>query len=236
MVLNGRRGNVTPAASAEPNEFRLDRATPKSISPSVGGRTLAPAGLWRGPETWISIERRLERMADIRISESVHGPAEARRDDYVPTYTPRGLTRSSARVHAGGLSARSLWCRRPRGSLRREVGQPHVGVLDAVVGQGAEVVDELVGGAEDVHARTLVALVDGVVVGARPDERHLHLERAASLPATRRISSKRSRMLYVDVPPVGVCGDQLQVLRPAPPMTIGSGASGCGLLLCVAQV
>ena len=44
-------------------------------------------------ETRISIERLLERMADIRISESVHGPAEARRYDYVPTYILRGLTR-----------------------------------------------------------------------------------------------------------------------------------------------
>ena len=32
-------------------------------------------------------------MGDIRISESAHGPAGARRYDYVPTYILRGLTR-----------------------------------------------------------------------------------------------------------------------------------------------
>ena len=32
-------------------------------------------------------------MDDIRISETAHGPAGARRYDYVPTYILRGLTR-----------------------------------------------------------------------------------------------------------------------------------------------
>jgi hypothetical protein len=32
-------------------------------------------------------------MGDIRISESAHGPAGARRYDYVPTYILRGLMR-----------------------------------------------------------------------------------------------------------------------------------------------
>jgi hypothetical protein len=32
-------------------------------------------------------------MGDIRISESEHGPPDARRYDYVPTYILRGLTR-----------------------------------------------------------------------------------------------------------------------------------------------
>ena len=44
-------------------------------------------------EARISIERLLERLKDIRISESAHGPAGERRYDYVPTYILRGLTR-----------------------------------------------------------------------------------------------------------------------------------------------
>jgi hypothetical protein len=40
----------------------------------------------------VSIERILERMRDIRISEAEHGPAGARRFAYVPTYILRGLT------------------------------------------------------------------------------------------------------------------------------------------------
>ena len=35
----------------------------------------------------------LAAVGDIRIAESVHGPAENRRYQYVPTYILRGLTR-----------------------------------------------------------------------------------------------------------------------------------------------
>jgi hypothetical protein len=41
----------------------------------------------------VSIERLLDRTTDIRISERAHGPAGARRYQYVPTFILRGLTR-----------------------------------------------------------------------------------------------------------------------------------------------
>ena len=41
----------------------------------------------------VSLERLLDRTTDIRISESHHGPAGARRYHYVPTFILRGLTR-----------------------------------------------------------------------------------------------------------------------------------------------
>jgi hypothetical protein len=44
-------------------------------------------------EARVTIERLLDRVAAIRISESQHGPADARRYTYVPTYILRGLTR-----------------------------------------------------------------------------------------------------------------------------------------------
>jgi cytochrome P450 len=44
-------------------------------------------------EARVSIERLLDRMADIRISEAEHGPPAARRYDYEPTYILRGLRR-----------------------------------------------------------------------------------------------------------------------------------------------
>jgi cytochrome P450 family 150 subfamily A5 len=37
----------------------------------------------------------LDRMDNIRISENEHGPAGARRYDYVPTYILRGVSRLS---------------------------------------------------------------------------------------------------------------------------------------------
>jgi cytochrome P450 len=44
-------------------------------------------------EARISLERILDRMADIRISEDEHGAAGARRYQYAPTYILRGLTK-----------------------------------------------------------------------------------------------------------------------------------------------
>ncbi len=40
----------------------------------------------------MSIERLLDRTSDISISEAEHGPADARRYQYVPTFILRGLT------------------------------------------------------------------------------------------------------------------------------------------------
>jgi cytochrome P450 family 150 subfamily A5 len=37
------------------------------------------------------LERMLDRMTDISILESEHGPSDARRYDYIPTYIFRGL-------------------------------------------------------------------------------------------------------------------------------------------------
>jgi len=37
------------------------------------------------------IERLLDRTSDIRINERIHGPANDRRYQYVPTYILRGL-------------------------------------------------------------------------------------------------------------------------------------------------
>jgi hypothetical protein len=41
----------------------------------------------------VTVERFLDRAADIRISESEHGPAGARRYNDIPTYFPQGLTK-----------------------------------------------------------------------------------------------------------------------------------------------
>ena len=40
----------------------------------------------------ISIERLLDRIGDVKISEAHHGPAGNRRYQYEPTYILRGLT------------------------------------------------------------------------------------------------------------------------------------------------
>ena len=44
-------------------------------------------------EARVAIERLLDRMHDIRIDEERHGPPDARRYAYAPTYILRGLNR-----------------------------------------------------------------------------------------------------------------------------------------------
>jgi cytochrome P450 family 150 subfamily A5 len=101
MVLNGAAGR-DPRRFDEPNEFRMDRSNAKEHLAFGRGPHACPGGPLARAETRISIERLLERMGDIRISESAHGPAGARRYDYVPTYILRGLTRLELEFTPGG--------------------------------------------------------------------------------------------------------------------------------------
>ena len=41
----------------------------------------------------VSLERILDRMRDIRLSEEHHGPPDARHFNYTPTWVLRGLDR-----------------------------------------------------------------------------------------------------------------------------------------------
>ena len=91
MVLNGAAGR-DPRRFERPDEFRMDRANAKEHLAFGRGPHACPGGPLARAETRISIERLLARMADIRISESAHGPVGGRRYDYVPTYILRGLT------------------------------------------------------------------------------------------------------------------------------------------------
>ncbi|HEX3796825.1 MAG TPA: cytochrome P450 [Acidimicrobiales bacterium] len=92
MVLNGAAGR-DPRRFEDPNEFVMDRANAKEHLAFGRGPHACPGGPLARAETRISIERLLERMGDIRISEEKHGPADDRRYEYVPTYILRGLSR-----------------------------------------------------------------------------------------------------------------------------------------------
>jgi hypothetical protein len=50
----------------------------------------------------VAIERLLDRTGDIRVSEAMHGPAQARRYTYEPTY----MLRSLAALHIDFTPAR----------------------------------------------------------------------------------------------------------------------------------
>jgi cytochrome P450 len=91
MVVNGA-ANHDPARFEHPSEFQVERANARQhIAFGHGPHTCPGAPLAR-TEGRITIERLLDRMDNIRISEKEHGPAGARRYDYVPTYILRGVS------------------------------------------------------------------------------------------------------------------------------------------------
>ena len=92
MVLNGA-ANRDPTQFDEPGDVRR---RPRQRPPAHrvrARRPHVPRCAARRAEARVSIERLLDRTTDIRISEAEHGPAGARRYQYVPTYILRGLTR-----------------------------------------------------------------------------------------------------------------------------------------------
>jgi cytochrome P450 len=92
MVLNGA-ANRDPRRFEDPGEFQVDRANARQHLAFGFGVHACPGSPLARAETRVSLERLLDRMADIRISEAGHGPADARRYEYAPTFILRGLQR-----------------------------------------------------------------------------------------------------------------------------------------------
>jgi cytochrome P450 family 150 subfamily A5 len=91
MVLNGA-ANRDPRRFSDPNEFRVERDNAREHLAFGRGVHSCPGGPLARLETRVSIERLLDRTTDIGISEEHHGPPDARRYRYMPTYILRGLT------------------------------------------------------------------------------------------------------------------------------------------------
>jgi cytochrome P450 len=92
MVLNGA-ANRDPRRFEDPTEFRVDRQNARTNLAFGRGLHACPGGPLARTEARVSIQRMLERTRDIRISETEHGPAGARKYSYAPTYILRGLNR-----------------------------------------------------------------------------------------------------------------------------------------------
>jgi len=92
MLLNGA-ANRDPRRFECPAEFRLDRANAKEHIAFGRGAHACPGAPLARAEGRISLERILDRMRNIRLSEEHHGPATARRFEYEPTWVLRGLRR-----------------------------------------------------------------------------------------------------------------------------------------------
>ena len=76
----------------EPNEFRIDRPNVREHVAFGRGNHSCPGAPLARAEGRISLNRILDRMSDITILEAEHGPPEARRYTYEPTWQMRGLT------------------------------------------------------------------------------------------------------------------------------------------------
>jgi cytochrome P450 len=92
MILNGA-ANRDPRRFESPAEFRIDRPNAKEHIAFGRGNHACPGGPLARAEARVSLERILDRMRDIRLSEEHHGPAGARRFEYEPTWVLRGLRR-----------------------------------------------------------------------------------------------------------------------------------------------
>jgi cytochrome P450 len=90
MVLEGA-ANRDPRQFDAPGEFRLDRPNGRQhVGFGFGIHACVGAPLARA-EGRVSLERILDRMDDIAISEAAHGPAGERRYHYTPIFMLRGL-------------------------------------------------------------------------------------------------------------------------------------------------
>jgi cytochrome P450 len=92
MLLNGA-ANRDPRRFECPAEFRIDRPNAEAHMAFGRGAHSCPGGPLARVEGRVSLERILDRMQDIRLSEEHHGPAGSRTFRYEPTWVLRGLSR-----------------------------------------------------------------------------------------------------------------------------------------------
>lgn len=83
--------NRDPARFENPHELRIDRENAREHVAFGRGVHSCPGGPLARVEARVTIERILDRMHDIRVSEAEHGPAHEREFRYEPTYILRGL-------------------------------------------------------------------------------------------------------------------------------------------------
>jgi cytochrome P450 len=92
MVVAGA-ANRDPRHFESPASFVPDRSNARQHLAFGHGIHTCPGAPLARAEARIGIQRILERMTDIAIDETEHGPSGARRFDYAPTYILRGLNR-----------------------------------------------------------------------------------------------------------------------------------------------
>ncbi len=84
--------NRDPRRFEQPDEFQLDRPHLRDHLAFGRGAHACPGAQLARLEARVTLERFLERMTQIGISEAEHGPPHARRYNKVPTYLLNGVT------------------------------------------------------------------------------------------------------------------------------------------------
>jgi cytochrome P450 len=84
--------NRDPRRFDDPDEFRLGRPNAREHMAFGRGPHSCPGSALARAEGRVTIERFLDRTTNITVCETHHGPANARRYDYDPTYILRGLS------------------------------------------------------------------------------------------------------------------------------------------------
>jgi cytochrome P450 len=92
MLLNGAASR-DPRRFECPAEFRMDRPNSRYHLAFGHGIHTCPGAPLARSEGRVTIERLFDRTSQIRVSETQHGPAGARRYDYLPTFMFRGASR-----------------------------------------------------------------------------------------------------------------------------------------------
>jgi cytochrome P450 family 150 subfamily A5 len=93
LMLVPGAANRDPRIFEDPYEFNIERANARQhIAFGHGIHTCAGAPLARA-EGRVTLNKFLDRTSDIAINAAHHGPADARRYEYLPTFFLRGLER-----------------------------------------------------------------------------------------------------------------------------------------------
>ena len=92
LYISNSAANRDSRKFENPGEFELDRKNARLHVAFGAGRHACPGAPLARAETVVALNRMFDRTSDIRINESVHGPADARRYSYLPTFILRGLT------------------------------------------------------------------------------------------------------------------------------------------------
>lgn len=92
VMVSPGAANRDPKRFDNPHEFQLDRKNVREHIAFSRGIHSCPGAPLARVEGRVSIERLLDRLGDITVSEEKHGPIDSRRYVYEPTFILRGLT------------------------------------------------------------------------------------------------------------------------------------------------